>query len=193
MRMVLKPLRNISIRSKMADGRITVLFVIPNLQGGGAERVFVHLMRHLDRTAFEPVLAIGALEGPLVGEIPEDVDIHELRAPRARAAVLPLIRTARLVEPDIVFSTLGLGIAAALARPFLPRKAAVVTRLGNSISAYLADVAREGQIKKIAYSLATSIMVAKLWSWLCPLPTFPGLIRYLSRALAHSGNLPSRT
>ena len=143
----------------MASDRIRVLFVVPTLQGGGAERVFVHLMRHIDRTMFEPVLAIGALEGPYVDDIPPDVDVHELRAPRARTAVLPLIRAARLVEPDIVFSTLGLGIAAALARPFLPSKTVVVTRLGNSVSAYLRDVAREGQIKKLAYTLATSVLL----------------------------------
>ena len=31
---------------------IRILFVLPNLQGGGAERVMVHLMNGLDRSRF---------------------------------------------------------------------------------------------------------------------------------------------
>ena len=42
----------------MADERKKVLFLLPSLTGGGAERVFTTLLRHLDRTRFEPHLAL---------------------------------------------------------------------------------------------------------------------------------------
>ena len=42
------------------------------------------------------------------------------------------------------------------------------------------------------FSTATSIMVRKFESSLRPMPTLPGLMRYLARARAHSGYFFSR-
>ena len=39
-----------------------------------------------------------------------------------------------------------------------------------------------------AWSMAACTMVAKLESWRAPRPTLPGLMRYLARASAQSGN-----
>jgi len=38
--------------------RIKILFIIHSLGGGGAERVMVNLLRHLDRSKLEPLLAV---------------------------------------------------------------------------------------------------------------------------------------
>ncbi|MDM8542146.1 glycosyltransferase [Desulfococcaceae bacterium HSG9] len=138
--------------------KIKILFVIPNLQGGGAERVFVHLIRHIDREQFVPFLAIGSLEGAYLRYLPKDIPIYELNASRARKALIPLIRLVRRLRPDIVFSTLGLSVAVAMLRPFIPRDTLLIARSGNSISAYLKDVGRENIIKKIIYWLANVLI-----------------------------------
>lgn len=138
--------------------RHKVLFVLPNLQGGGAERVFVHLLRNINRDRFEPMLAVGALEGPYVQELPNDVSVFELRATRARTAVMPLTRLIWKIRPEIVFTTLGMCVAAAIARPILPPNTRLVMRLGNTVGAYLQDVENESKWKKKAYFLATALV-----------------------------------
>lgn len=54
---------------------LKVLFVLPNLQGGGAERVTLAVMRHLDRSRFRPALFLIKNEGVLWPEVPEDVEV----------------------------------------------------------------------------------------------------------------------
>jgi hypothetical protein len=44
----------------MSNTRKKILFVLPNLLGGGAEGVFTHIINNLDRERFEPFLARGA-------------------------------------------------------------------------------------------------------------------------------------
>ncbi len=55
---------------------LRVLFVIGSLGGGGAERQVVEILKHLDRTRFEPILYLGSRSGELLGEVPADVSIH---------------------------------------------------------------------------------------------------------------------
>ena len=56
--------------------RLRVLFVIGTLGGGGAERQVVEILKHLDRTRFEPILYLGSRSGELLSEVPADVPIH---------------------------------------------------------------------------------------------------------------------
>ncbi len=55
-----------------------VLFVLGNLGGGGAERVVIECLARLDRSRFQPVLALAELTGPYLGDIPEDVPVIDL-------------------------------------------------------------------------------------------------------------------
>ncbi|TXK86495.1 glycosyltransferase, partial [Parageobacillus sp. SY1] len=41
-----------------------VLFILPSLRGGGAERVMVTLLKYLDRNKFDLHLALISKEGP---------------------------------------------------------------------------------------------------------------------------------
>jgi len=44
--------------------KIKIIFVLPELGGGGAERVMVNLLRNLDRNIFEIIFIVGKKEGP---------------------------------------------------------------------------------------------------------------------------------
>ncbi|MDG2129216.1 MAG: glycosyltransferase [Fuerstiella sp.] len=55
--------------------RIKVVFSIGSMHGGGAERQLVGLLRHIDRSRFEPFLYLVYGSGPLLAEIPEDIPI----------------------------------------------------------------------------------------------------------------------
>ncbi len=55
--------------------RIKVVFSIGSMHGGGAERQLVSLLKHVDRTRFEPFLYLVYRSGSLLSEVPDDVPI----------------------------------------------------------------------------------------------------------------------
>jgi glycosyltransferase involved in cell wall biosynthesis len=133
------------------NGKRKVLFVLPNLFGGGAERVFTYLFNNINREEFETHLALGDRTGAYVNDIKSDVTLHELKGERARNAIPSLVKLVRALKPDVVFSTLGMNFANSLGRKFYPRGTRVLLREGNSVIAFLEDVARESPIKALFY------------------------------------------
>lgn len=120
----------------MATPRRTVLFLIPTLRAGGAERVVVTLLRHLDRTRFQPSIAVVDMTGAaFAADLPADVTLIDLGARRVRHALPRIARLLWSMRPDTVFSTLGhLNLALALLRPLLPRRIRFVGRETTIVS-----------------------------------------------------------
>ena len=79
----------------------------PTLGDGGADRVTVTLLQHLDRARFAPSLVLVKQRGVLADEVPADVPVIELGAPRLAAAVPHLARVIRARQPDVVVCTAG--------------------------------------------------------------------------------------
>ncbi len=131
--------------------KIKVLFVLPNLFGGGAERVFTYLINHIDRNDFEPHLALGAKTGAYLQDIKKDVTIYELGGERARNAIPALVKLVRTLRPDTVFSTLGMNFASLTGKMFYPSGTRVILREGNSVTAFLEDVARDSSSRAAFY------------------------------------------
>ena len=71
----------------MTTDRKKVLFLLPSLAGGGAERVFTVLLRHLDRERFELHLGLLEAQGAYMETIPEDIILHHLQVSRVRYAL----------------------------------------------------------------------------------------------------------
>ncbi len=116
-----------------------VVFIIPTLTGGGAERVIVTLARHLDRRRFRITLAVVDMRNAVLrDEIPSDVSFIDLGVTRVRYALPRIIAMIRRIRPDVVFSTLGhLNVALAMVRFLLPRKVWTVARETTVISCSL--------------------------------------------------------
>ena len=76
-----------------------VLLLIPTLKGGGAERFFSILLRHLDRSSFEPHLALLQAEGEYLRDLPSDVVVHDLACSRARYAPPGIVRLVWKLRP----------------------------------------------------------------------------------------------
>lgn len=112
-----------------------ILFLIPSLAGGGAERVFSLLVRHLDRSSFEPLLALLKKEGPFLADIPPDVEIIDLQSDKSRYSLRKIIQLVRKRKPDIVCTTLGyLNLITLLAGLFFPAKVKTVIRESTFVS-----------------------------------------------------------
>lgn len=97
-----------------------VLFVLPAMAGGGAERVVLHLVRHLDRTRFAPEFLLLDRSGELLSEIPPDIPVAECGrrgVNRGIAWTTALARGMSEARPDLIVSFLWYtNLAAVIAR-----------------------------------------------------------------------------
>jgi glycosyltransferase involved in cell wall biosynthesis len=139
----------------MADKKISVLFFLPSLVAGGAERVILTLLRNLSRDRFNVSLAVVNQKGAvLANELPPDIKVYDLDAGRLRFA---LTRAARLIwklKPDIVFSTIDyLNVALGSTRQLWPRQTAFVARPAILFSAEL-KTRRQPFIWRLLHKLA---------------------------------------
>jgi glycosyltransferase involved in cell wall biosynthesis len=123
------------------DTRKSILFLIPTLTGGGAERVIVTLLNHLDRARFALTLAVvDTRDAKFRSDIAADVEFIDLGQRRVRHALPQIVQLVWRRRPDVVFSTLGhLNLALAALRPLLPRGPRYVARESNVPSHQLND------------------------------------------------------
>ena len=118
--------------------KIKVTFVLPSFAGGGAERVVLTLMRHLDPARFTPHLIVLNGEGPLRDSVSGNISVTDLRQPRLRQAWRRLAAVLREAESDVVVPTIShINLAVLLMRNRLGPKTRVVVRESNTPSASL--------------------------------------------------------
>lgn len=107
-----------------------VLLLIPSLGGGGAENVFVTLLRHFDRSRYRYGIAVvNSRESVYHGDIPPDVDFFDLKCSRLLYALPKMIRLIWTYRPQVVLSTVShLNLGLALIKPLLPRGTRCIAR-----------------------------------------------------------------
>jgi len=86
--------------------KTTIMFYLPNLHGGGAERITVNFIRELDPQKFSIVLVLVKNIGAYKSLIPAHVIIHDLKINKTIFSLLHIRKLIKTLEPDIVFSTL---------------------------------------------------------------------------------------
>lgn len=122
----------------MAGERLHVLFFVPSLGGGGAERHLVRVANHLDRARFRVSVAVCRGGGAFEGELAPDVAYRVLGARRILAAVRPLAALLREARPDLVCSFLDPANVVAVAAARLARwRAPLVLGVQNTVSLML--------------------------------------------------------
>lgn len=113
-----------------------IIFIIPHLGKGGAERFFSILLNNLDREKFDiTLLLIYGLEGEYLQELNKDIRIETLNKSKLRYCFFELWKYLRNINPDIVVSTIGsLNIIISCLIPFLSKKIKFIARESNIIS-----------------------------------------------------------
>ena len=113
-----------------------LFFIIPTIrQGGGAARVILNLINHLDRNKYKITLVVNTLEKENMPLLPQDVDIIELGIKKSRYAIFSFCRVIHREKPDIVLSTMGhLNILIGMFRCVLPAKIKFIARETNTVS-----------------------------------------------------------
>lgn len=109
-----------------------ILIVIPNFNGGGAERVAVTIANELSRTGIDVQLAVFNRTGPLSALVSRSVIIHDLQRKRLRRALSSLLKLISEVRPYIIFSTLGyINLALLALKILMPRGVRLWIREAN--------------------------------------------------------------
>lgn len=114
----------------------SLLIVLPNLGGGGAERVKISTARALRALGHRVDLVLLKATGPYLHEVEGDLPIKSLDVERIRDAVLPLRRLIQEEQPDAVLAdiwplTTVVALSCALART----RAKVLLTEQNTLSA----------------------------------------------------------
>ncbi|SEG41250.1 Glycosyltransferase involved in cell wall bisynthesis [Halpernia humi] len=87
--------------------KISIIFILPDLEMGGAERIVTTIANHLDREKFQPKIMLLRKEGGYLEFLKDDVDIIDLKTPRIRNSLKPILKEIRKRKPDIIFSGFG--------------------------------------------------------------------------------------
>lgn len=116
-----------------------IVFVLPSLAGGGAERVALTLAAGLKQRGRDVRLVLLTCAGPLGPLVDPAIPVTDLERPRLRAALPRLLAALRAIRPAAVFSTFGyVNLALAGMKPLLPRSTRLFFREANLPSANLA-------------------------------------------------------
>lgn len=86
-----------------------ILFFIPSLEGGGAQKVMADIINGLDKDKFEFVLAVCNKQGPYVASLRHDLKIYDLEKKNKWEFIHLMMRLRKVIgefKPDIIVSFL---------------------------------------------------------------------------------------
>jgi glycosyltransferase involved in cell wall biosynthesis len=114
----------------------TIAFFLPNLAGGGAERVVLNLLKGMLDFDLSLDLVVANLSGEYVEQIPDRVRVINLAAKRTIAAIPALAQYLKTERPVAVISHLNhANITALLARDLSRTKTKLILVEHNTLSA----------------------------------------------------------
>ncbi|MFN1216108.1 glycosyltransferase [Chryseobacterium kwangjuense] len=87
--------------------KISVIFILPDLETGGAERIVTTIANHLSRDRFEPKILLLRKQGGYLNFLKKDVEIIDINTERIRHSLKPILGEIYRRKPDIVFSGFG--------------------------------------------------------------------------------------
>tara|TARA_B110000211_G_C14043175_1_gene537699 strand:- start:549 stop:1625 length:1077 start_codon:yes stop_codon:yes gene_type:complete len=118
-----------------------ILFIIPSLKAGGAERVICFVAKNLDQNVFEIKLAVVGFEKDAIYNL-DDLDVTFFNQERVLNGVYPLYKLIKNNNPDIVFGTI--------------RHVNILLGFYNLIFRNLSFIVRESSVMSIRNSISNS-------------------------------------
>lgn len=85
----------------------SIIFILPDLETGGAERIVTTIANHLPRDRFEPKIMLLRKQGGYLEFLKDDVEVIDLKTERIRNSLKPILTQIHKRKPDIVFSGFG--------------------------------------------------------------------------------------
>ncbi len=155
-----------TLKTKVMDKK-TILFILPTLTAGGAERVFSFVAQNIDNDKFDSSLLVTGLKKDAAYHI-ENIPLTFLEKKRVLFSVFDIFKYLAKHKPDVVLSSIGhlntvMGLMSIffLKTKFIIRVASVVTIMNEihdskkdfNISSKVRDI-----LAKISYKLVDKII-----------------------------------
>lgn len=118
-----------------------VAVVVPSLAGGGAERTAITLADYLDAQGYLVDLVCFRAEGPYRDDVPDGVELVDLRTRRALHSLPGLVRYLRSRRPTALLACLDRTIVLAVVAVWVAR---VGTRVVGQVQSTMSRAARAG-------------------------------------------------
>jgi len=83
-----------------------IMFFLPNLYSGGAERVTINMLRTLNPKLYDIHLVLVDKKGDYISLVPNNITIHDLKVKKTLLSIFKLRSKIEEIKPDIVYSTL---------------------------------------------------------------------------------------
>ncbi len=112
-----------------------IVFFIPSLRGGGAERVMVNMANKLSDWDYIIDFIIAQKEGDYFSDIKEEVNIVNLKASRILFSLFPLIKYLKRSRPQVLIASMEhVVIISVLAKILSFSKTKIIARVANTLS-----------------------------------------------------------
>jgi len=130
-----------------------VLFILPTLGAGGAERITITLMNNLDAEKFERVFLTLNDDGPIRSWIADDVQFHSFENRTVKSSVFKLVKFIKRENPDVIFTTMVHSNALALLMKILFPRIRVIVREAALPSVLISRYGFKGRLCIFVYKL----------------------------------------
>lgn len=136
----------------MKNGRRNIVFLLPAMTAGGAERVMITLMNSLPRDQYNPSMISVSSEGPMASLI--DNHIEHISLERTIKTGIPsLYKALKKQKPEIVISTMApMNFASLLLQPLF-RNTKFIVREAITPSFFLEQKPRIAGLIRLSYKI----------------------------------------
>ena len=101
--------------------KIKIMFILPSLSAGGAERVISFVSQNIDKKKFQPQLVIAGFEKDSVYDV-SNVEVIYLNKPRILTALPSIVSLIKKNKPKVVVSSIShVNTAMSMLSPFFKR------------------------------------------------------------------------
>jgi glycosyltransferase involved in cell wall biosynthesis len=112
-----------------------IAFFLPSVRGGGAQRVIVNLVQGITERGLPVDMVLASAEGVFLDQLPPEVRVVDLRAPRLLRSLVPLTSYLRRERPRALVSSMSHANVVALWSAKLARRGTpVVVTVHNTMS-----------------------------------------------------------
>jgi glycosyltransferase involved in cell wall biosynthesis len=106
-----------------------IIFILPSLEGGGAEKNTVNILNTLDPSLFDAQLIVCGGEDNYSYLLPDSVKLHFLNKKDIKRSLFAIHRVINREKPDMVFTSADyVNLALIMLRPFVSKKFVHIVR-----------------------------------------------------------------
>ncbi|PCI97425.1 MAG: hypothetical protein COB14_09105 [Alphaproteobacteria bacterium] len=133
--------------------RPKVLFILPTLGAGGAERILITLMNNLDRTRFQPEFLALNDAGPIKEWVDKEILFHSFKNRTIKTSIFKLYTLIKNTQPDVIFTTMVHSNALALLMKLFFPHIRVIVREAALPSVLISRYGIKGRFCTLVYKL----------------------------------------